>query len=146
MREIFWSTRSIRSNHKYYVICWSNFESSFSSIIKTSRIMFNDLKWQCKTFERRLSMCRLMIIFSFCIFIWILMRSLNNIASITLRFMKSCRTNRIWLKTSITRSIDFWISASIARSRKKINACHDRHYFRFKLIFWQNSIKRVIKD
>ncbi len=35
-----------------------------------------------------------------------------------LRFMRSCRTSRIRLKTSITRSIDFWISASIARSRR----------------------------
>jgi hypothetical protein len=35
-----------------------------------------------------------------------------------LRLMRSCQTSRIRLKTSITRSIDFWISASIARSRR----------------------------
>jgi hypothetical protein len=59
-----------------------------------------------------------MIIFSFCIFIWILTRNSSNIASIMFRFMRSCRTNRISLKISITRSIDFWISASITRSRR----------------------------
>jgi hypothetical protein len=35
-----------------------------------------------------------------------------------LRFMRSCRTSRIRLRASTTRSIDFWISASIARSRR----------------------------
>jgi hypothetical protein len=59
-----------------------------------------------------------MIIFSFCIFIWILTRSSSNIASTMLRFMRSCRTSRIRIKASITRSIDFWISASIARFRE----------------------------
>jgi hypothetical protein len=59
-----------------------------------------------------------MIIFSFCIFIWILMRSSSNIASIMLKFMRSCWTSRIRLKTSIMRSIDSWISASIARFRR----------------------------
>jgi hypothetical protein len=62
--------------------------------------------------------CRSMIIFSFCIFIWILTRNSSNIARIMLRFTRSCRTNRISLKTSITRSIDFWIFASIAWSRR----------------------------
>jgi hypothetical protein len=59
-----------------------------------------------------------MTIFSFCIFIWILMRSSSNIASIMFRFTKSCRTNRILLKALTTWSIDFWIFASIARFRK----------------------------
>ncbi len=59
-----------------------------------------------------------MIIFLFCIFIWILTRNLNNIASTMFRFMRSCRMSRIQLWASITRSIDFWISASITRSRK----------------------------
>jgi hypothetical protein len=59
-----------------------------------------------------------MTFFSFCIFIWILTRSSSNIASIMLRLMRSCRMSRIQLKTSITRSIDFWISASIARFRR----------------------------
>jgi hypothetical protein len=59
-----------------------------------------------------------MIIFSFCTFIWILTRSSSNIANIMFRFMRSCRTSRIRLKTSITQSIDFWIFASIARFRK----------------------------
>jgi hypothetical protein len=59
-----------------------------------------------------------MTIFSFCTFIWILRRSSSNIASIMLRLTRSCRTSRISLKTSITRSIDFWISASIARFRE----------------------------
>ncbi len=45
-------------------------------------------------------------------------RSSSNIASIMLKLTRSCRTSRISLKTSITRSIDFWIFASIARSRK----------------------------
>jgi hypothetical protein len=48
--------------------------------------------------------------------IWVLTRSSSNIASIMLRFTKSCQTHRIRLWASITRSIDFWISASIARS------------------------------
>ncbi len=59
-----------------------------------------------------------MIIFSFCIFIWILTRNSSNIESIMLRLMRSCRTNRTRLRTSTTRSIDFWISASIAQSRR----------------------------
>jgi hypothetical protein len=59
-----------------------------------------------------------MIIFSFYTFIWILMRNSSNIASIMFRFMKSCRMNRIRLKTSITQLIDFWIFALIARFRK----------------------------
>ncbi len=59
-----------------------------------------------------------MIIFSFCTFIWILTRSSSNIASTMLKFMRSCRTSRTRLKTSITDSIDFWISASIARFRE----------------------------
>ncbi len=78
----------------------------------------NDSKWQCRTFEKWLSTCRSMIMFSFCTFIWILTRSSSNIASIMLKFMRSCRMNRIRLKASITRSIDFWISASIAWSWK----------------------------
>ncbi len=59
-----------------------------------------------------------MIIFSFCTFIWVLMRSSSNIASIMLRLIRSCRTSRTRLKASIMQSIDFWISASIARSRE----------------------------
>ncbi len=43
-------------------------------------------------------------------------RSSSNIASIMLRFMRSCRMSRTRLKTSITRLNDFWISASIAQS------------------------------
>ncbi len=66
-----------------------------------------DSKRQCRTFEKWSLTCRLTIIFLFCTFIWVLMRSLSNIENTMLRLMRLCRTSQTRLWALITRSIDF---------------------------------------
>jgi hypothetical protein len=86
-----------------------------------------------------------MIILSFCIFIWILMRSSSNIASIMLRFMKSCSTSWTRLKHSLRdQSISEYLRQSLDLQR--INARHNRHHSCLKFVSRQNSIRRAIKD
>ncbi len=116
---------------------WKILKNSFSSfeskmlndlLIKFWIITFvnnQDVTNYVRRFKMTMQNIREMIInvsindnFLFCIFIWILTRSSSNIANIMFRFMKSCRTNRIRLKTSITWSIDFLIFASIVRFRR----------------------------
>jgi hypothetical protein len=59
-----------------------------------------------------------MILFLFCIFIWILTRSSSNIASIMLKFIKSCRMSRISLK-NINYAINRFLNICVNRSMSK---------------------------
>jgi hypothetical protein len=82
-----------------------------------------------------------MIIFSFCIFIWILTRSSSNIASIKFRFTRSCQLNRTQLKISITQLIDFWIFCRILLTDERMNCycCLSKMNEKFSLLYRKSS-------